>query len=100
MAVNAKVGGARMRTGRERGRARIDPKRVEMPTKSSPGKIGSVSGGGARDFRRAVDYRGKISRRDTRIWCIADEERILERLFEVQRRTFDSVLNANPAVDD
>lgn len=32
MAVNAKEGGVRMRIGRERGRARIDPKSVEIPT--------------------------------------------------------------------
>lgn len=41
-----------------------------------------------------------ISLFDTRIWCIVNEESIFERLFEFQRRTFNSLLNANPTVDD
>ena len=45
-----------------------------------------------------MEYGVKISLRDTRIWCIINEESICERLSEVQRHTFDSLLNANPAV--
>ena len=41
-----------------------------------------------------------ISLFDTRIWCIVNKESIFEGLFEFQRRTFDSPLNSNPAVDD
>ena len=40
-----------------------------------------------------------ISPFDNHIWCIVNEESIFDGLFEFQRHTFDSLLNANPAID-
>lgn len=75
------VGGVITRTGNERGRAMIEPKRVEIPTHKTPGTRGSVSFGGARDLRRATENSNYLRMKITRT-----------------RPTFDGLFDAYPTI--